>query len=61
MELIYYKPSGYKRPSYYDCPHNEGCRCKTKDCYHCGWNPRVAAYRVAKLKRTMREKINGQK
>ena len=50
MELEYYKTSGYKKPRYYDCPHNEACRCERKDCYHCGWNPKVAAIRERRMK-----------
>lgn len=50
MEPEYYKPKRYKKPTYYDCPHNEGCRCKVKDCYHCGWNPKVQKIRDRRLK-----------
>lgn len=51
MKLEYYKPQSYKKPAFHDCPHNEGCRCKVKDCYHCGWNPKVAAIREQRLKK----------
>lgn len=50
MKLEYCKPSGYKKPEFYDCPHNEACRCRHKDCYHCGWNPKVQEIRERKLK-----------
>ncbi len=59
MELEYYTPRKYTKPQYYDCHHNEGCRCKVKDCYHCGWNPKVAAYREAKIKRKLGVKVDG--
>lgn len=50
MELEYYKPSGYRKPDFYDCHYNEACRCKIRDCYHCGWNPKVQEIRERKLK-----------
>lgn len=50
MELVYYKPSGYRKPDFYNCHYNEACRCKIRDCYHCGWNPKVQEIRERKLK-----------
>lgn len=49
MELEYYKPQHYKKQEYYDCPHNEGCRCRWKNCHKCGWNPKVADARMQKI------------
>ena len=60
MELVYYKPKRYKKPTFYDCPHNEGCRCKVKDCYHCGWNPKVAEYRMDRIMKKMGVKTYGK-
>ena len=59
MELEYYKPAKYKKPAFYDCPHNEGCRCKLKDCGRCGWNPKVAKAREDRAKRKLGVKANG--
>ena len=32
------------------CPYNEGCACYTKDCWKCGWNPKVAQKRQEEKK-----------
>ena len=61
MELVYYKTGSYKKPSFYDCPHNEGCRCKVKDCYHCGWNPKVQQIRERRMNIKREEKTDGEK
>ncbi len=54
MELEYYKVTKQvKKPTV--CPHNEGCQCITKDCYHCGWNPVVAKIRADRLQRKRTE------
>jgi hypothetical protein len=53
MELQYVKVGQTpkeKKPRAYDCPHNEGCRCTTKDCYNCGWNPKVIKIRAMRKK-----------
>ena len=52
MELIYIKNDpNYKKKSFKSipCPYNEGCHCKTKDCWRCGWNPKVAEVRRARM------------
>lgn len=59
MELVYYKTKGYRRPRFHDCPHNEGCRCDKKDCFNCGWNPKVAAYRTARIMKKLGVKVYG--
>ena len=60
MKLEYYKvvPHGKKKRTV--CPHNDACRCMTKDCYHCGWNPIVAKIRLEKaIQRLSEAKCNG--
>ena len=32
------------------CPYNTECRCWEMECHKCGWNPKVAERRLAKLK-----------
>lgn len=54
MELEYYKVQK-KEKAPIVCPHNEACRCLVKDCYHCGWHPKVAKMRAERLQR----KLNG--
>lgn len=49
MQMEYIKVEKQKKYRVYDCPYNEGCRCTYKNCYHCGWNPKVAAIRKARL------------
>jgi hypothetical protein len=31
------------------CPYNEGVQCYQKDCWRCGWNPKVAEVRNKRL------------
>ena len=51
MKLEYVKVASYTKPTV--CPHNNACRCHTKNCYNCGWHPTVAKMRLAKvLKKT---------
>lgn len=54
MELVYIKndPNWQrKRKSEKSapCPYNEGVHCLSKDCWKCGWNPKVEAARKAKM------------
>lgn len=49
MQLEYIKVEKQKKPRSYDCRYNEGCRCTYKKCYSCGWNPKVAEIRKARL------------
>ena len=59
--MEYYKVDpNYKKEQSFVCPHNDGVMCSVKDCYHCGWNPRVSRYRLNKILRE-RAKENGQK
>ena len=37
------------------CPHNQACRCQVKNCYNCGWNPKVAQIRSEKILRQRKE------
>lgn len=59
MELQYIKNDpGYKKKSYHKnnpCPYNEGCACQKKECWKCGFNPKVAQARSDK----MLEVLNG--
>ena len=34
-----------------ECPHNDGCWCDKRNakCWDCGWNPKVAEKRMAKI------------
>ena len=32
------------------CIYNDGCKCLMKTCWKCGWNPKVNAKRMEKLK-----------
>lgn len=47
MELKYVKVANYVKPTV--CPHNDACRCEVKNCYNCGWNPKVAKMRMDKI------------
>lgn len=31
------------------CPYNDGCHCHQKDCWKCGWNPKVDQARREKM------------
>ena len=42
MELQYYKVEKKQRPKKIPCPYNDGCACERKECYKCGWNPKVS-------------------
>lgn len=50
MELQYIKNDGKGKKIHgrYVCPYNEECRCTRKECWKCGWNPKVAAKRSGK-------------
>ena len=48
-----YKKNLVKEHGRYVCPHNEECRCRSRDCWRCGWNPKVAEKRRAKLEERM--------
>ncbi len=51
MELQYYKVQRVGR-GVETCPHNEACQCDRWQralCHRCGWNPKVAQKRFAKL------------
>lgn len=50
MELQYYKVQSYQKNDrgVETCPHNDACQCdryQRRDCYRCGWNPKVAQRR----------------
>ena len=47
MQLQYVKVAHYERDC--SCPHNKEVICNAKDCYHCGWNPKVAEIRMEKI------------
>lgn len=32
-----------------DCPYNDGLICEKKNCWRCGWNPKVAEVRRTRL------------
>lgn len=53
MELQYIKndPDWKKKKSgkSIQCPYSEGVGCTKKECWRCGFNPKVAASRNAKL------------
>jgi hypothetical protein len=53
MELQYIKndPNWKKKKSYKEqpCLYNEGCSCLKKECWKCGWNPKVAKARTEKI------------
>ena len=55
MELQYIKndPNWKRKKSFKNipCPYNEGCHCTSKDCWRCGWNPKVAKARRNALDR----------
>lgn len=57
MQLEYIKVE--KQPKGpFQCPHNEGCACKRKECHKCGWNPKVAKARAERVRKEALE--NGQ-
>lgn len=31
------------------CPYNEGCACRWRNCFYCGWNPDVLKKRMKKM------------
>ena len=37
----------------FQCPHNEACQCKVKNCGSCGWNPKVYNDRLKKMLASM--------
>ena len=55
MELQYIKndPNWKSKKSFKNipCPYNEGCYCTSKDCWRCGWNPKVEKARKEALDR----------
>lgn len=49
IKLEYYKVDpNYKRKPYV-CPHNDACTCMVKECYKCGWHPKVSKRRMDKI------------
>ena len=56
IKLEYVKVGNYKKST--ECPHNEAVCCKSKNCYHCGWNPNVAKIRLEKIRKE-RARANG--
>lgn len=48
MKLEYVKCAHYEKDM--SCPHNEACRCASKNCHKCGWNPKVAEARMQKIR-----------
>ncbi len=55
MELQYIKCGKYNQVRGVEtCQYNDGCQCdryQRKECYRCGWNPKVAQRRAEKLLR----------
>lgn len=49
IKLEYVKCNPYKKDRSFVCPHNDACRCEVKNCYNCGWNPKVAQMRLDKI------------
>lgn len=54
MELVYIKndPNWKKKRKSevgIPCKYNEGCACISRDCWRCGWNPKVAKARAEKV------------
>lgn len=53
MELQYVKSGQYKDfRGIQTCQYNDACQCDRyhrKECYRCGWNPKVAKRRAEKL------------
>lgn len=49
MKLEYVKCSPYKKERSFVCPHNSACRCEVKNCYNCGWHPKVEKMRIDKI------------
>ena len=47
LKLEYVKVASYEKNT--SCPHNDGLTCREKNCYHCGWNPKVADWRSKKI------------
>ena len=47
MKLERVKVANYVKETV--CKYNAACRCTVKNCYYCGWNPKVARYRLNKL------------
>ena len=37
------------------CPYNDGVHCDTKDCWRCGWNPKVEKARKEAYERRVLE------
>ena len=59
MKLEYYKVDSKKQKGMHECPHNKECLCRTKDCYNCGWNPKVAQARSKKILKRMGVSFDG--
>lgn len=47
MKLEYVKVANYEKETV--CPHNNACRCTGRNCYRCGWHPKVAKKRLEKI------------
>ena len=55
MELKYYKVEKKQRPKKIHCQYNDGCACERKECYKCGWNPKVSDRRLTKIRQLRQE------
>lgn len=54
MELQYIKVDpNYKKEREFTCPHNSQVVCSVKNCINCGWHPKVAHYRLEKIRKAM--------
>jgi hypothetical protein len=59
MELQYIKndPDWKKSRKNQPCPYNEGCHCHKRECWKCGWNPKVAQARLEKIEQARKEAL----
>lgn len=48
IKLEYYKVDPNYRRKPYACHHNDACVCEKRECYKCGWNPKVSKMRLEK-------------
>lgn len=53
IKLEYVKVANYTKQT--DCPHNKELICTVKNCNRCGWNPKVAEIRLAKIKKELQK------
>lgn len=49
MQLQYVKIAHYEKDV--SCPHNDGVRCDKRNCYNCGWNPKVHEKRLEQFQK----------